>query len=162
MELFEGPRTVTEVLEDLTGEAMAADVQEQVAVLAQADNALGVRTGDPLTLRSAILRGRATARPYVRATTLFVPSRLTDAARWRLEHTDVPIGRVLLDEGAHLHKEPLARSELGVQQAPLVTDEPSGDVVWARAYRLVVDGHPAFAIHESFLETVLAGRTAEK
>ena len=59
--LCESPRTVTQVLEMLTGEPIRADVVRQCPIVAGDENALGVSIGHPLIQRIAVLRGGASA-----------------------------------------------------------------------------------------------------
>ncbi len=152
--LFSGPDTVTQTLETFTGERVTAEVVCELSLTAASDNLLGVFSGVPLMYRYAVLRGRTTGRPYVRARSLYAPDRLADVVRLRLEQTSDPIGRILVDEGARFKKESLPWSAQLAQLAD--GDRPGADVVWNRAYRLFVDDCPAFVIYECFLVTVMA------
>jgi chorismate-pyruvate lyase len=163
------PGTVTQFLESLTGDSLSAEVISQgpdnagvgteagtgaEARVDLADNrALGPRTGQSLTRRIAVLRGYPSGLPYLYAESAFVPERLPDAVRQQLERTSDPIGRVLV-----AHALPVAREALPPPGAPpaagLVTAGPT-EVVWARAYRLLIGGAPVFAIREWFFRTVL-------
>ena len=79
--LRESSDTVTQILEMLTGEPIVADVVRQYPIVAGDEQALGVSMGHPLIHRIAVLRGGASARPYVYAESNFVPDRLPDLAQ---------------------------------------------------------------------------------
>jgi chorismate-pyruvate lyase len=149
--LLDSPDTVTHLLETLTGELLVADVIRQSPTRASADNNLGVTAGETIIHRAAFLKGLTTDRRYVYAESLFVSERLPEQVRSRLERTNEPIGRVLIDHRAKLEREPLAQPE---RLAAHLGDYTS-EVVWSRAYRLLVDGAPTFAISEWFLRAVL-------
>ena len=151
--LLGGPDTVTHALETLTGESLSAEVICQYPAPA-VGNTLAVTMGQSLTRRTAVLRGRPSGVPYLYAESAFVPERLPDGARHQLEHTGAPIGRVLVAHGLHLTRDPLAPPD---EPHPTAAVTASGQwgIVWARAYRLRVDGAPVFAIREWFFGSVL-------
>lgn len=149
--LLDSPDTVTHLLEDLTGEHLVADVIRQSPTRASADNSLGVDAGGAITHRAAFLKGLTTDRRYVYAESSFVSERLPAPIRSRLELTNEPIGRVLVDHRAKLEREMLARP----QRPAVPFGADTSEVVWSRAYRLLVDGTPTFAISEWFLRAVL-------
>jgi chorismate-pyruvate lyase len=155
--LHDNPDTVTHFLEILTGDALSAEVISQypadAGVDVAVDRALGPRTGQSLTRRIALLRGYPSGLPYLYAESAFVPERLPDAVRRQLEQTSDPIGRVLV-----AHALPLAREALPPPEPPpaaAVAPAGQAEIVWARAYRLLIDGAPVFAIREWFFRTVL-------
>jgi chorismate lyase len=154
-ELFDGPDTVTRVLETLTAEALVADVVSQCLVAAGRGNPLGVDVGQGLIRRVAVLRGRTTGRPYVCARSLFAPHLLREPERARLAQTSDPIGRVLADHDGDLSREPLDGPEPLPAAVSSISGATAGDVVWSRAYRLLIDGRPLFVIDEWFLRAVL-------
>jgi chorismate-pyruvate lyase len=152
--LRDNPDTVTHLLEELTGEPLVADVVRQDSLPAEADNALGVEAGQPLTHRIAVLKGGITMVPFVYAESMFVPARLPTAASRQLERTSDPIGRVLAAHGLALHREDLPASGSGT---PRVLDAAAAGVsavVWSRAYLLTTDTLPVFVISEWFLRAV--------
>jgi chorismate-pyruvate lyase len=152
--------TVTQLLEHLTGDVLSAEVIAQSPTQSGADavvdGALTPATGQQLTRRVALLRGSPSGLPYVYAESAFVPDRLPEPVRRRLADTRDPIGRVLV-----AHALPMAREALPSPEPPPPTDAVAvatagtSEIVWARAYRLLVDGAPVFAIREWFLGTVL-------
>jgi chorismate-pyruvate lyase len=156
--LRDTPSTVTHLLETLTGDSLSAEVISQCPAEAgrdgAVDRALGPGTGQSLTRRIALLRGAPSGLPYLYAESAFVPERLPDAVRRQLEGTSDPIGRVLL-----AHALPLAREALpppgALSLAAALVTAGQAEVVWARAYRLLIDGAPVFAIGEWFFRTVL-------
>jgi chorismate-pyruvate lyase len=147
------PDTVTHILETLTAETLSAEVIRQGTAAAGADDALVVAAGESLTHRTAVLRGWPSGLPYLYAESAFVPERLPDGARRQLERSREPIGRVLVAHGLHLAREALPRPE-PPYPASAVTAGGRLGIVWARAYRLMVDGAPVFAIKEWFFRSV--------
>jgi chorismate-pyruvate lyase len=153
--LLHEPGAVTHFLEALTGERIIAEVVRQYLVPASADNELELTAGKAMTNRTAVLRGLTTNRPYLYAESAFAPERLPKGAREQLSRTTDPIGRVLVAHGVGLVRESLPRPKvLGVEAGTPVIDLGS-EIVWSRAYRLIIDGLPAFAIREWFLRSVL-------
>jgi chorismate-pyruvate lyase len=155
--LRENPGTVTQFLESLTGDALSAEVITQGPAGAEADlsfeRALDAGPGQSVTCRTALLRGSPSGLAYLYAESAFVPERLPDAVRRQLEGTSEPIGRVLI-----AHALPLARDALAPPESTSPTGLPTAgppEVVWARAYRLLIAGAPVFAIREWFFRTVL-------
>jgi chorismate-pyruvate lyase len=147
-------RTVTGLLEALTGEPVFADVISRRTVRAGADNALDVAPGHALAQRTAVLRGDNSWRGYLYAESLYVPERLSAEALARLEATSEPIGSVLADQGIRWAREPLP--DPGPVGDPASDSGPEArQVVLGRAYRLLVDDLPAFAIREWFLRPVI-------
>ncbi len=152
--LRDNPDTVTHLLEALTGEPLVADVVRQYSRPAEARNTLGVGAGQTVTHRIAVLQGGVTMVPYVYAESAYVPGRLPEAARFQLEHTNDPIGRVLAAHGlAHVREDtPSARP--GTPQALDGLAADASAIVWCRAYRLMIDDLPVFAICEWFFRSV--------
>ena len=153
--LLDGPRTVTDFLETVTGERLIADVVRQYPVTAVANNDLEVPTGQAMTHRIAVLRGLITDRPYLYAESTFVLERLPELARDQLQRTTDPIGRVLIAHKLGLVRESLPRPELLGAHAPITDIGLGSEIVWSRTYRLMIDGSPVFAIREWFLRSVL-------
>jgi chorismate--pyruvate lyase len=152
--LLGGPDTVTHILETLTGESLAAEVICQDLAPADPGNALGVTVGQSLTHRTAVLRGRPSGVPYLYAESAFMAERLPDVARHQLAHTSDPIGRVLVAHGLPLTRDPLVQPDRPYPAAAVRAGGQMG-IVWARAYRLRVDGAAVFAIREWFFRSVL-------
>jgi chorismate-pyruvate lyase len=149
--LLDTPDTVTHFLEELTGEPLVADVVRQCTMEAGIDNRLGVTAGHAITQRIAVLRGRTSDLRYVYAESMFLPDRLPEPARSRLERTNDPIGRILAAHGLELAREALPQPErIGAEAAVFASE-----LVWARAYRLTVGDLPVFAIREWFFRSVL-------
>jgi chorismate-pyruvate lyase len=155
--LLESGHTVTQILETLTGEQIVADVVRHDPVGAATDNVFGVPTDHILVDRIAVLRGGTTARPYVYAESVFVPDRLPEKAQQELAGTHEPIGRILMGHGFDLTRqvlpEPGALAHSASAPASAVGDR-TDEVIWARAYLLLLDAVPVFAIREWFYATV--------
>jgi len=150
--LLESNDTVTHFIEAITGEVIVADVIRQEALRAEPENDLGVAIGQAVTHRIAILVGFTTHLQYLYAETSFASERLPEQARAQLEVTSDPIGRVLVAHGLTPAREPLPEPEALV---PGPEVELAGEIVFTRAYRLMIDGAPVFAIREAFLRPAL-------
>jgi chorismate-pyruvate lyase len=153
--LLDHPGTVTHLLETLTGEVIVADVLRQYSIRARSDNGLGVTVGHPMTQRMAVLRGRTTDLPYLYAESRFLPERLPEAAQIQLLRSNAPIGRVLVAHGLKSKREVLPQPGPAGREGLSVMAGFSSEVVWSRAYRLIIDELPVFAIREWFLGSVL-------
>jgi chorismate-pyruvate lyase len=153
--LLDNPGTVTHLLETLTGELIFADVVRQYSIRASSDNGLGVTVGHPMTHRMAVLRGRTTDLPYLYAESRFLPERLPELAQVQLDRTNDPIGRVLVAHGLKTGRQVLPQPGPVGSDALSVIAGFSSEVVWSRAYRLIIDELPVFAIREWFLVSVL-------
>ena len=157
--VLEDSGTVTHFLEALTGEPLVADVVWQGPSLADADNELGVIRGHSLTHRIAILKGSTSDLRYLYAESSFVPERLADPVRTRLESTSDPIGRVLGTQGMRLIRQPLITTDATVDATVghrlSMLSGLVAEIVWSRRYLLTVDGLPLFKIQEWFLRPVL-------
>jgi chorismate-pyruvate lyase len=153
--LQESSDTVTHFLEMLTGEALYADVIRQHSVAAGTANDLEVDPDHVVTHRLAVLKGCTSGRPFLYAESIFVPERLSEQMRARLAESRDPIGRVLVAHNVQLEREPLTRPEPLETHAISSEGDLASDVVWSRAYRLMIDSKPAFAIREWFLLSVL-------
>jgi chorismate-pyruvate lyase len=148
-ELLDTQDTVTHFLEMLAGESLIVDVVRQELLRVSPGNCLGVAAGQSVMHRIAILKGRATELAYVYAESIFAPDRLPEQVSAQLEGTDDPIGRVLVAHGLKLKREFLP--DLEADPEVELVDE----VVFTRAYRLMIDGSPGFAIREWFLRAAL-------
>jgi chorismate-pyruvate lyase len=152
------PGTVTDLLEALTGEPLVADVVRQHPMEAGQDNGLGVAPGLVVTYRAAVLKGRVTDVPYVYAESVYQPERLPDSVGRQLARTSDPIGRILAAHGLVVAREPVGAPEEtgapGWARSGEVGAEPV-EIVWCRAYRLMVGGVAVFAITEWFCRSVL-------
>jgi chorismate-pyruvate lyase len=143
-------KTVTAFLERLVGEPVDAHERRHVMTQASTPNSLGVGEGHPLLQRSAVLRGRRSAQPYMHAESLLVPSRLPAAFCRQLETSSDPIGRILAKEGMDFTRSALPRPDRcrsSVFGDARVPDEHLLD----RTYRVDVDGVPIMVIAEWFL-----------
>jgi chorismate-pyruvate lyase len=156
--LRDSPGTVTQVLEELTGEAMVAHVVRRDAITAGADDALGVPPGQPMMHRIAVLKGSTSQEPYLYAESTFDPRRLPETAGVRLARTNDPIGRIVIAHGFNLKRVALPRPGLPALPPAITAGEPAAEVVWSRAYVLLLDDLPAFAIREWFFRSVLEAR----
>jgi chorismate-pyruvate lyase len=157
--LRHNPDTVTHLLEELTGEPLVADVLRQYSRPAEAGNTLGVGAGQIVTHRVAVLKGSVTSVPYVHAESAFVPARLPDVARLRLEETSDPIGRIVAAHGLAYKREqeksPVPGPGPSRARDPIEGGTASGAaIVWSRGYILTMDGLPVFAISEWFFRSV--------
>lgn len=141
--------TVTAFLEQLVGEPVEAYERRHVMTQAGTPNYLGVGEGHQLLQRSAVLRGRRSAQPYMHARSLLVPSRLPAAFCEQLETTSDPIGRILTKKGIGFTRSPLSVDRDG---AFAFRDAPASDEhLLARTYRIDVNGLPVMVIGEWFL-----------
>ncbi|MGA2037385.1 MAG: chorismate pyruvate-lyase family protein [Acidimicrobiales bacterium] len=146
-------RTITAFLEQLVGESVDAHERRHVMTQARTPNFLGVGEGHPLLQRSAVLRGRRSAQPYMHAESLLVPSRLPAAFCRRLETSNDPIGRILAKEGMGFTRSALPRPDRC--RASIFSDARVPDEhLLARTYRVDVDGVPVMVISEWFLATL--------
>jgi chorismate-pyruvate lyase len=155
--LLESRDTVTQLLQSITGEPLVAEVISQTArPPGQGDlSGVGVGVGEPVVERIALLKGRASATPYVYAESVYPPAGLPEPVRRHLAETDHPIGRVLLDHGLRLHRHDIPTPPDG-PPAPLdAMAAASGAVAWWRSYLLVVDDAPVFFIREWFFRSVV-------
>jgi chorismate-pyruvate lyase len=157
--LLDNPSTVTHLLETLTGELIFADVVRQYSIRANTDDGLGVNVGHPITHRMAVLRGRTTNLPYLYAESTFLPERLPERARAQLVRTNDPIGRVLVAHGLRTERQVVLPQPgpIGSHELSIITGS-SCEVVWSRAYRLIIDELPVFAIREWFFRSLLEVR----
>jgi chorismate-pyruvate lyase len=152
--LRDNPDTVTHLLEERTGEPLEADVVRQYSQPADARNPFGLEAGQTVTHRIAVLRGGVTMVPYVYAESAFVPARLPEAVRARLEQTKDPIGRILAAHGlVHAREDDVSFAPNTPLALDAATPGPS-PIVWSRAYRLTIDDLPVFAICEWFFRSV--------
>jgi chorismate-pyruvate lyase len=142
--------TVTRFLEELVGEPVDARDRRHETTTAGPANALDVDEGHPVLLRAAVLQGRHSARRYVRARSVVVPSRLSPTFCRRLETTTEPIGRLLIGEGLRFTRSalstPLDRTASRSGRRPV-----SEDMLSVRRYRLDVEGVPVMVVSEWFL-----------
>ena len=151
--LSQAGTTVTAFLEQLVGEPVDAHERHHVMMKAGTPNFLGVGEGHPLLRRSSVLQGRRSAQPYMHAESLLVPSRLPAAFCLRLETSSDPIGRVLAKEGIGFTRSPLPRPDR--DHEAVFGDAPVPDEhLFARTYRIDVDGVPIMVIGEWFLPTL--------
>jgi chorismate-pyruvate lyase len=145
--------TVTALVERLVGEPIDAQVQSQYAMPADRSNGLGVEVGHPLLVRTAVLTGRRSGRPFVYAESVLVPSRLPERFCVRIGTAGLPIGRILEEEGIAVTRSPVGGSGRGTETvrsaAPLATDH-----LLYRTYRVDVEGSPAMVIAEWFLASL--------
>ena len=147
----EASGTVTEFLESLVGEPVVARKLCHRCVPATAGNPLGLPAGEMVVRRAVVLEGRTGASALVYAESTLACGRLPRAVCRRLADGAEPIGRVLLDEGLALGREPLAgvpraRAGLGWELAAGLGASPL-----VRSYRIVVDRTPVVAVDEWFL-----------
>jgi chorismate-pyruvate lyase len=147
--LGQSGRTVTVFLEQLVGEPIDAHERHHVMTQAGARDPLGVAEGHPVLQRSAVLRGRRSAKPYLRAHTLLVPSRLPPGFCRQLETSTDPIGRILVESGVCFTRAPLPPA-FGPAN-PFTHAISPEDHLMARMYRVDVDGVAVMAIAEWFL-----------
>lgn len=145
--LRQSATSVTALLEQLVGEPVDAHARRHVMTRAGTPNLLEVEEGHRLLRRSAVLEGRRSARPYMHAESLLVPSRLPDSFCRRLENSSDPIGRIFAEEGVGF-----TRSPLPCPDRPRAGDWPvPDDYLLSRTYRVDVDDVPVMVITEWFL-----------
>jgi chorismate-pyruvate lyase len=142
--------TVTEFLEHLAGEPIDADVVSQHTGPADHDDSLGLPPHRVLLRRAVVLTGRVTRRRFVYAESAIAADRLPLLIRRRLENSNDPIGRILLDHHLQIRREDLA--------GPVTPSDIDDDIAallrasaLSRRYRLVVGGSAAMVVSEWFL-----------
>ncbi|HEX3462093.1 MAG TPA: chorismate pyruvate-lyase family protein [Acidimicrobiales bacterium] len=153
--VLDTPDTVTRFLEALTGEVVVADVVRRYPVVLGADNQFGAAAGEDATGRIAVLRGSASNLAYLYAESVFLAARLPETVRLQLEGTGEPIGRILADHGLQPVRATLTHGEEVGAGPPDPAALLDSEVVWSRAYRLLIEGSPVFVIREWFLHPVL-------
>ena len=155
----DAPGTVTEFLEALTGERVDAAVIAQGVLGASPDNRFALAAGADLVRRSVLLEGRETGLAYIYAETVLAPSRLPVAVVRRLETSRDPIGRVLVDHGVRMRRQPI------VGPSPWPGDERAPrpkDAVCFRLYRIIVADEAAIEVAEWFLRPVAEALVAPR
>lgn len=151
--------TVTEFLEDLTGEPIDADILSQNAELAGTDNSLGLESDAELVRRAVLLTGRISGRRFVYAESAIAVGRLPASARRRLESSRDPIGRVLTKHRLEVRREPLAGPVVAIGNAPTVTDLLDRTAL-SRCYLITLGSEPTIVVSEWFLLTVSEALTS--
>lgn len=141
--------TVTAILERIVGEPVDAGSTSHTMTSAGSANLLGVEAACPLLLRTAVLKGRRSARPYLYAESLLVPSRLPASFCQELQTSRDPIGRLLVNSKIAFTRSQLPQSEgSGAFSDGLsVPDE----YLLSRRYRVESDGVPVMVVAEWFL-----------
>ena len=147
------PGTVTELLEQVAGEPIDADVLWQGPDRAGDDNGLGLDPDAETMRRAVLLTGRVSGRRFVYADSTIAGERLPDSARRRLETSSEPIGRILSDHHLDIWREPLptppgddGHSADHPHIATLVASS-----AYARRYRLIIGATPTMIVSEWFL-----------
>lgn len=155
------PGTVTEYLEALAGEPVDAEVMSQRHARAPAENVFGLAAGAGLVRRTALLKGRSSGRAFVYAGSTMAVERLPAAVLRRLEASREPIGRVLVDQGLQLTREPVGGPPDPSPEGARVVAALGGCVL-SRRYRIVVGEEIAIDVSEWFLRAAgeaLPGRS---
>ncbi len=145
--------SVTELLQQLAGEPVDADVQAQWASPAGSDNPLGLEADAEMTHRTVLLRGRDTGRAFVYAESSIASARLPPPVRRRLEQSRDPIGRVLSDQLVTVERE-LLPGPASAEHADTSFALQLATAPLSRRYRILLGSRPAFAVNEWFLEPV--------
>ena len=148
LEAWEG--SVTEFLESLVGEAVAARF-EQRTTTGGVDRSLHLGPGEPLTFRTAMLRGRRSGRAFVYAESTIATARLAREVVHRLWTTSDPIGRVLSEHGLVVHRAALGSPPPPPSWAGAGRWGRPDDSLHARHYRLDVGTVAVMTISEWFL-----------
>ncbi len=145
--------TVTAFLEQLAGEPVDAHERHHAIIEASTPNFLGVEEGHPLLQRSAVLQGRRSMQPYAHVESLLVPSRLPAGFCRQLETGNDPIGRILCKDGIAFTRSELPGPDRG--RALVLSGSPvPEDYLFARTYRIDVDGVAVILISEWFLRVL--------
>jgi chorismate-pyruvate lyase len=146
--------TVTNFLEELVGERIAAERYHHERIDAPVLNDLGVEEGEPLLRRAATLHGSVSGHPYVYAESVIVVSRLPAGFFYRLETSSDPIGRLLDEAGIAATREDLV-DRLGIaMDRPWNFNEIVHGYLLARTYRIDSKQTPLMIISEWFLGTL--------
>jgi chorismate-pyruvate lyase len=145
--------TVTAFLEQLAGEPVDAHERHHAMIEAGMANFLGVEEGHPLLQRTAVLQGRRSMQPYARVESLLDPSRLPAGFCRQLETGNDPIGRILCKDGIAFTRSELPGLDRG--RALVLCDSPvPEDYLFARTYRIDLDGVAVILISEWFLRVL--------
>jgi chorismate-pyruvate lyase len=145
--------TLTETLEAIFLEPIELARLGQRNVPANASHALlEVESGETIVERQIMLRGSRSGTNYVYAESLIAADRLTPAFRRGLVESDVPLGRLWIDQKLETFKEFLEmRSSTGENlPADFVCGRSS---LLVRTYRVHSGGRPVFVITEHFPRT---------
>ena len=142
--------SVTSCLEQLVGEPVDACDRRHLMTRAGVGNLLGVAEGEALLQRSAELRGRTSAQPFMRAESILVPRRLPSSFFTQLETSNDPIGRILCREGIALTRCALPPPSQSGAMTFAGFQKP-GEHLLARTYRLEDDAVAVMMITEWFL-----------
>ncbi len=155
--------TVTDLLEQLAGEPIYADILWQGPDRAGDDNGLELGPNEETLRRTVLLTGQASGRRFVYADSTIAGGRLPDSARRQLETSSEPIGRILSDHQLDIWRQPLPDPPASdghgsghPQIVHLLASSP-----FARRYRLVIGATPTMIVSEWFLPPAteaLAGR----
>jgi chorismate-pyruvate lyase len=146
--------TVTNYLEELVSERIAAKRYRHERIDAPTLNGLGVEEGEPLLRRAATLHGSVSGYPYVYAESVIVVSRLPSSFFHRLETSSDPIGRVLDEVGIATTREDVVE-RLGIaMDRPWNFDQIVRGHLLARTYRIDSEQTPLMIISEWFLGTL--------
>ena len=149
----QGGTTVTAFLEQLAGEPVDVHVRHHAMIEASTPNFLGVEEGHPLLQRSAVLQGRSSMQPYAHVESLLVPSRLPAGFCRQLETGNDPIGRILCKDGIAFTRSELPDPDRS--RALVLCGSPvPEDYLFARTYRIDVDGVAVILISEWFLRVL--------
>jgi chorismate-pyruvate lyase len=146
--------TVTNFLEELVGERIAAERYHHERIVAPALNDLGVEEGELLLRRAAALKGSVSGQPYVYAESMIVVSRLPASFFHRLETSNDPIGRLLDEAGIAATRDDLVEGLVVGMDRPWNFDEIVSGYLLARTYRIDSRQTPLMIISEWFLGTL--------
>ncbi len=154
--LLESTGMVTELLEALSGEPIAAERLRHETVAAAADNPINIDEGHELLHRSALLRGLMTHTPYLYAESVIACNRLPVGTCMQLQQTNVPIGRALAARGLSFRRTPLGEPRC----PPMSSDEELLALIRSadtkRSYSIIIDDVSAIVIDEWFLPAAVA------
>lgn len=142
--------SVTELLQQLAGEPVDADVRAQWSAPAARDNPLGLDAGADMVRRTVVLRGRNTGRAFVYAESAIAPARIPPPVRRRLEQSRDPIGRILTEHLLTGQRE-LLPDPASADYADATIARQLAAAPLSRRYRIVLGTGPAFAVDEWFL-----------
>ena len=145
--------TLTETLEAIFLEPIELVRVGQRNVGANPSHALlEPRDGETVVERKILLRGSHSGTNYVYAESLIAADRLGPEFRRGLVESDVPLGRLWIEQKLETFKEFL---DVRCEPATEVPAEfgPNGSTLLVRTYRVYSSGRPVFVITEHFPST---------
>ena len=143
--------TVTKLIEAYALEPVDVILLKQAEhTLSQAQVWLETPAHSSVIAREVLLRGRITATPYVYATSLLMPQRLTADIRRGLKVESGGLGRILLNSHIENRRELLWYGRKVLNSTLPELKQLRNCAVISRTYQIIVSDQPAMLITEHF------------